>query len=185
MLRQVKWFDTESLTKPPDLASEDRKKLRGALNTMKALLLMNDAMLGQISQLQDEPSLLLAEHQAGSYLVTNSINDLRLEDAVRYLWLSSLELSAWNAKLSEYREAIENGESRASIADDLERVASMATTPEKRRTRETAYKAWVQWVRSTMGDVEGQVSDIQERRRRASLTLAQTSELNRSKFGGG
>jgi hypothetical protein len=177
VLRHVVWFETDTLEKLPDLALDERKRLRSALKTMKALLLLNDVIPDEVLRLEDEPSLLLAEHQAGTYLVTDQIEDLRIEDAARYLWLSSLELPAWNAELSRHRAAIVNGSSLATIADDLVRVTALATDPTNRKRRKAANDIWVRWLQSTSGGRGEPITDTQEKRRRVSLTLAQTSEF--------
>lgn len=176
VLRHVDWFETDTMDKFSDLALNERIKLRSAIETMKTLLLLNDLIPGEVVPLQDEPSLLLAEHEAGTYLVTDQIEDLRIEDAARYLWLSSLDLSNWNSVLSKHRMAIENGQILKTIAEDLAGAIDLARSPENQRRREDAKKAWVQWIQSAIGD-DGDPIVTDERRRQASMTLAQTSEF--------
>lgn len=174
VLNHVLWFETDTLQKTPDMELEDRVEFQSALRDIKAFLLLNDATPDQGVHLTEEASLLLAEHEAGTYLVTDRINELRIEDAARYLWLTTLNLDVWNEVLSRHRAAIEGGQTLETLASDFAKAVEPILNAQNRKRRETAKEVWVEWLRSTS---DPQTTDTQESRRRASLTLAQTSEF--------
>ena len=128
---------------------EDRVEFRSSLNDMKALLLLNDTIPDQVVQLTEEPHLLLAEHEAGSYLVTDRIEDLRIEDAARYLWLTTLDLDVWNEVLGRHRTAIEGGRALETLAGDFAQAVEQVFGAQNRKRREIAEEIWVEWLGST------------------------------------
>ncbi|MCO6384601.1 hypothetical protein [Oceanicola sp. 502str15] len=179
-LARVEWIAANYGALMPDLAAEDRQAIQPVLTYMKSMFLLNDALEGVSVFIEGEPSLLLAEHEAGTYLTAASVEGLRMEDAVRYLWLASLDLQSWTAVLKRHQEALEAGRPREDMAAEFAGAVEVAQSDAGRARRVAAEKAWTAWVKSGQGAVDGAQGDVNsavaraEKRRRAALTLAQT-----------
>lgn len=177
VLGLVLWLDTNFTRKTPDLSVGDRLIIRPSLNFMKAMLLLNDAADGMQGHVADEPSLLLAEHEAGSYLVADEIEDLRIEDAARYLWLSSLDLDVWKRVLMKHKEALSLEAPRDDMVGDFKPIVDGSSSPRHREIRNDAYNIWKNWLTFVSATSANDVSAQQDARQRTALTLAQTSEF--------
>ncbi len=175
IIAQLKWLDENFTIKTPDLETDRRIEIRKALNFIEAMLLLNDAISLEAGppRIDDEPSLLLAQHTAGSYLVASKIENLRIEDAARYLWLSTLDLPSWSDALKKHTAALHNDTVLPNFGSDLTEAMKSASRADNKTKRKKAHRIWTRWfVESNNKKV-----DEEERRRRASLTLAQTSQF--------
>lgn len=177
VLSKVVWIENNYASKVPNLTVEDRLVIQPALSFMKAMLLLNDALGDDHVTVEDEPALLLAEHEAGSYLTAEKIDKLRFVDAARYLWLSSLNLTKWNTVLDKHVAALVDDTPRDDLVDDFRPIISAASTEALRSDRRIASELWTKWLRSTNQASTSGAGGKTEARRRASLTLVQSSDF--------
>lgn len=177
VIADLVWVDDNFSQMMPDLSTDDRLVIQPALNFMRAMLMLNDAS-EDYSPAENEPALLFAEHEAGSYLTAKKIEHLRIEDATRYLWISSLGLEQWEQILSNHKAALLAGTQRAEdMAEELRSVVANTSSENQRRDRKTANELWTKWLKSSTASGTNESGGTTEARRRASLTLAQTSEF--------
>lgn len=175
LLVEVTWFDGALGINAPDLTIKNRIKVRKSLDYMLAMLLLNDAP-DEISQrVEGEPALLLAEHQAGTFLVPGKVEDLRIEDAARYLWLSTLTLQSWRSTFAKHRYWLENGAPRSDLFADLEKAIERPSQAGAKEFRKKAHDIWFEWIQFTNESSSSGSDKEKEKRIRSSLTLAQTS----------
>lgn len=175
VIARVIWVEDNYSARMPNISIDDRLVIQGALNFMRRMLLLNDAVSMDYVAVEGEPALLLAEHVAGSYLTAEKIEHLRMEDATRYLWMSSLDLPYWNDVLRKHQTALSAGSSRADMIKDFHPIIHNASTLERRSDRKKASKLWVNWLGSTKETTINGAGHQSEARRRSSLTLAQSS----------
>ena len=139
--------------------------------------MLNDPIYEDQVKVEDEPSLLFAEHDAGSYLVAEKIVDLRIEDAARYLWITTLNLIGWQEMLDKHIAALSSGDPLPDMPSDFSDTIEQVSTEVSQRNRKIANKIWVKWISSSTIAATKGLGGNQEARRRASLTLGQTSEF--------
>lgn len=174
----VKWIAQNHVSKSSDLTLEDRKLIQPAINFMHQMLLLNDATTAGYAPIKDEPTLALADHTAGSYLTADEVSALRIEDAARYLWLSSLELRRWHELLNTYKSALSHDDPQLDgFAAAFAPIIEEFSTDSKRDDRSNAQALWITWLKSTSINSASDARGKDEARRRVSLTLAQTSEF--------
>ncbi|MCK7610947.1 hypothetical protein [Roseibium sediminicola] len=169
------WLDENLLKVTSKMPNDKRIEINTSINYMWRMLLLNDAVDPDGSIIPSEPSLLLAEHEAGSYLVSEKIEDLRIEDAARYLWLSTLDLPRWSEVLTKHINALKKGSVLDDFGSDLAGVSADVQSMEHKRLRQFAEKIWKKWISSASRGNANTALEEQEIQRRVSLTLAQTS----------
>ena len=179
LLAQIVWMEDNYARLSPQLTTDDRKIIQPALTYMKSMLLLNAPWEGVSVPDPDEPHMLLADHVAGSYLTSETVAGLRMEDAARYLWLASLDLRHWSTLLKTHRNALVAGTPRSTMADDFAPIIAASKAPARKARRAQAASAWSDWLTSSFGSGTGtpdtQISEA-ERRRRQKLTLANSSQ---------
>lgn len=175
VIADLVWVDDNFSRLMPGLSTDDRLIIQPSLNFMRAMLMLNDA--GEdYAPAEQEPALLFAEHEAGSYLTTKKIEHLRIEDATRFLWVSSLGLDHWKQILGKHKAALSAGvPSAAEMVQDLSTVIPNSTSERQRRDRRAASDLWTKWLKASTASSAGVSGGTTEARRRASLTLSQTS----------
>lgn len=147
-----------------DLENSERAALNEPILTLRALLSFNDASLAlQDHPVIEGPGLLLASQEVGSIGVADRVVDLRIKDAARLLWLSSIPM---NDIVSAERRllrlaASEKKEERARLADVLDGFAERASDWTERERAATLWTA----VHATFNDDRN--SDLE----RASIEL--------------
>lgn len=157
-----------------DLTTDERIAINGSLNTLGAFLLLND-LTGYDSEfpfLDDHAALRLAEHSPGSYLVAGKIENLRFEDAIRYHWLTTMEMESWLTSLDAFEIAIGSKADLDKHISEMTRLKELMLHEfniEKRAFAEQVWNDWIKSPRSPIPELES--------RRRSNLTLAQTSEI--------
>jgi len=171
------WVDANFSRLMPGLSTEDRLVIQPALNFMRAMLMLNDAS-EDYAPAENEPALLFAEHEAGSYLTAKKIEQLRIEDATRYLWVSSLGLERWKQVLSRHRVALSSGApDHEAMVKDFGGIQKDSSSDARRTDRKKASDLWTKWLKASTASNTSEAGGTTEARRRASLTLAQTSEF--------
>lgn len=177
VIAEFVWLDDNHSRLMRDLSTDDRLVIQPALNFMRAMLLLND-MDDEHPAAENEPALLLAEHEAGSYLTAMKIEHLQIEDATRYLWVSSLDLERWNEILSKHRTALTSDSPlRDELVADFRPIIENSSSEVRRKDREEASALWKTWRASSTAARTDEAGGTSEARRRTSLTLAQTSEF--------
>lgn len=176
------WLSSNLARRTPNLTTEQRIEINTALNYMWSMLLLNDAVDAVGGPVATEPSLLLAEHEAGSYLVAERVENLRIEDAARYLWLSTLNLPRWSEVLSKHVSNLRAGTLSPEFGPDLTSAASAVKSENHKQKRRVAEDIWIKWIKSATADSSETAGGKQEIRRRLSLTLAQTSLFLRDAY---
>lgn len=156
------------------LTTEQRVAINKPMNQIGALLMLNDGTLQEpeFPHMRDTEQLLLAEHSAGSYLVAVSIPALRVEDAVRYHWLASLQMPAWLEAVDKLKAALEAEKDLTEQTKRLYVLIAETMSKEPRDDRAFSQKVWTNWLKSP----EQTISET-EKRRRNGLTLEQTSQF--------
>lgn len=171
---QHQWLGSNLRKEAPLLSIDQRVEIRVSLNYMERMLFLNDVLDGYSAPVSNEPSLLFAEHEAGSFLVTKNIENLRFEDATRYLWISTLDLQKWCDALDKHISSLKSGVVSEKFGSDLSSIVTTVKHGGRRGKRELAEKFWKNWISSTSNDASVVSITEAEKRRRASLTLAQT-----------
>lgn len=156
------------------LTTDQRVAINTPMNQIGALLMLNDGTLQEpeFPHMSETEQLLLAEHSAGSYLVADSISALRVEDALRYHWLATLQMPAWLEAIGKLKTALEAGQDLTEQINELEALIAETMSKELRDVRAFSQKVWTTWITSP-----AQAISETEERRRKGLTLAQTSQF--------
>ena len=92
-----------------ELTVDERKSINEPLNLLGGMLLLNDItdpINAEFPFIEGAAALRLAEHSPGSYLIADKIENLRIEDALRYHWVTTLEMRGWLAALEQLNRAI-------------------------------------------------------------------------------
>ncbi|WP_282604458.1 hypothetical protein [Pelagibius sp. Alg239-R121] len=163
----------KAMTNPEiGLSSSQRLAINSPLNTIGGLMFLNDPMglEAEFPFLEGQSALRLAEHSPGSYLVADKIENLRVEDALRYHWMSTLEIKAWLKGLTVLQSSLSTEEDLSKATRELERLKNLVLSEFSLNRRATAERIWNKWIRSP----NNEISDL-EKQRRANLTLAQPS----------
>lgn len=157
-----------------NLSNDQRVAINKPLNQIGALLMLNDGtdQTGEFPHITDTEQLLLAEHSAGSYLLAESIADLRVEDAVRYHWLATLGLTDWLEAFGKLEAALLAGEDLTEHITELTALQARMMSTDFRNVRAFSQKVWTAWITSPQN-----ANTEEEERRRKRLTLLQVSQF--------
>jgi hypothetical protein len=156
------------------LTNDQRVAINKPKNQIGALLLLNDGtdQVGEFPHIPDTEQLLLAEHSPGSYLLADTIPELRVEDAVRYHWLATLGIPAWLEAFEDLESVLREDVDLAEHIEALNALHARTMSPDFRSVRAFSQKVWTTWIKSPQdADTE------EEERRRKRLTLIQTSQF--------
>lgn len=147
-----------------DLSDETRVRINTAINPMQALLHFNTPGLVDFGMVPvgGEQGLLLAEIDVGTMGSADTVGELRVQDAVRYLWLAAIPMRKMMSEADELR--------RQAASNDLfevdqlaERLAKFAETSLRRQSRDAARDLWFIWIKalpSPSDDPEAQLERL-------------------------
>lgn len=156
------------------LTTDQRVAINTSMNQIGALLMLNDGSMqeAEFPHIGQTEQLLLAEHAAGSYLIADAIQGLRVEDAVRYHWLATLDMPLWLEEFAKLEQTLRVEDDPAEHVVELEALLVRTMSKDFRNVRAFSQKVWTTWITSP----NDAISET-ERRRRKSLTLVQTSQF--------
>jgi hypothetical protein len=161
--------DVRARVSAAEMSTADKAEATSAIYYLIALMLYNDVgpSLG-VAPIPDHPVLQLTEFEIGTLRAGSSVEELRVQDAARFLWLSSLDLPALEAGLAKVKALTENPGSGAPIVQELSILKASSADP---RQRARAQEVWDSWL-AAFKNKAGTTAELEiENRRRESLTL--------------
>lgn len=150
------------------MATEDRVAANTHLNRLQARIVYNQAALQERwPHIPDEPSLPLAEITPGTLGLPDTLEQLRLDDAARYLWLAGLPMRDILAAEDHLRSEAATGDLAAALAPLADPAIGTAN-------RRIAAALWREWL-TLRPDPDAAEPGLQRMAIR-SLTLADPAE---------
>ena len=166
-----------------DLNDEIRVRINKAINPMRALLHFNIPELVNVGMVpvDDEPGLMLAEIDVGTMGSADTVSELLVQDAVRYLWLAAIPMRKMMSEADEMR--------RQAASNDLievdqlaERLTEFAETSLRRQGRDVARDLWLIWIEalpSPSSDPEAQLERLAMEQLQLATPSSETIEAFR------
>lgn len=158
-----------------DLSDETRVRINTAINPIQALLHFNIPALIELGMVpvDGEEGLLLVDIDVGSFGSADTVGELRVQDAVRYLWLAAVPMREMISRADELRR-------QAASSDPVEverlavRLTEFSENSLRRQTRDIARDLWFIWI-DALPDPSGGPDARLERLAMEQLQLADPS----------
>lgn len=156
-----------------DIPTEIRMRINLAINPMRALLNYNvpEIVDAGMVPVEGEAGLLLAEIEAGSLGIAPSVGELRIEDAVRYLWLSAIPMRDLMSEAAQLERWVARGNvvDLELAAKRLERFSELALSSSNRDVARNLWSTWLKALPPSSDDPEARL----ERLAAEQLTLSE------------
>lgn len=166
-----------------DLSDDTRVRINTAINPIQAILYFNTHELVDFGMvpISGEQGLLLAEFDVGTMGSADTVEELRVQDAVRYLWLATIPMRKMMSEADELRR-------QASSIDLVEvdqlakQLTKFAETSLNRESRDVARDLWLIWIKalpSPYDDPEAQLERLAMERLQLATPSIETIEAFR------
>ena len=147
-----------------DLSDETRVRINTAINPMRALLHFNVPGLVDLGMvpLDGEQGLLLVDIDVGSFGSADTVGELRVQDAVRYLWLAAIPMRQMMSEADELRRQATSSDliDVDQLVDQLTEFSKKSLRPQGREVARDLWFIWIKALPNPSGGPEAQLERL-------------------------